>query len=1101
MNHTGEQREGSKLPIKLGDPTLKGGQTHRAWAPYFVLAVALLLTVLATYYVARTAEAKDQLKFQNAIEDIHDSIHDRLETYIALLRSGSALFSAGGQVSADQFHAFVDRLNLRSNYPGSQGIGFSVRVKPEERDALVASMRRRGVENFRIWPEGERPEYYSIVYLEPLDRRNRVAIGYDMFTEPERRGAMERARDTGHRAASGRVTLVQEIDEQKQAGFLIYVPVYRNGKVPDTVAERQASLEGFIYSPFRANDLLDEILSRQSRKSVDLQIFDGTELTPDHLLYRSNQSRGAADSSSYRPRFTATTTMDVAGRTWSLSFATRPEFDAVASGKGLAPPILLGGTLVSLVLFGVTLAQTRARQVAERSALELRQSEEAIRFQAHLLDTVEQSVIATDLNGTIIYWNKFAEALYGWPAAEATGRNIMEVTPAEATLGQATEIMSRLKAGKSWSGEILLRRRDGSTFPALVTDSPIYDDKGSLIGIIGVSTNISERKRAEEALREADQRALTEYERLLDRITGLGQALGTARDLATIFRALRDFAAASVPCAGIFISLYDPGRQVRTASYGWGDGVEFDVSGLPPMPVTTEGPNSRAVRTGQIIITDDYMSATKANPGVVVGPDNGLRPQSSLAAPMAVMGRIVGTIEVQSYERAAYKDEHVTAMRMAANLAAVAIENVQLFERESRARAAAEESNRMKDEFLATVSHELRTPLTAILGWSRMLTSGTLDGATSARAIQIIERNAKVQTQIIEDILDVSRIITGKLHLEFQPVELISVIEAAMNAVRPAVEAKGIQLEAVLDSGANVVFGDADRLQQVIWNLLSNAVKFTPGGGRIQVHLRNTGSSTELKVIDTGQGISREFLPYVFDRFRQADSMTARQHGGLGLGLAIVRHLVELHGGTVHAESPGEGQGATFTPRLPLAGKVMREGAVAEDVKALAEENVPVNHQTALGGLHVLVVDDEPDTLTMLTTILEERRVKVTTASSAGEAIKAIERSTPDILVSDIGMPDADGYELIRAVRRLESKRGGAIPAVALTAYAREEDRMRSLSAGYQIHLAKPVEPSELIAVLAELAGQHPNKPGGMGARVKGDSRSLRDDQNTRAGD
>lgn len=1079
MNPIDEQRKGSKLRIKSDDSALKTGQTHRAWAPYFVLAVALLLTVLATYYVAGTAEAKDQLKFQNSIEDIHDSIRSRLETYIALLRSGSALFAADGRVNRDQFRAFVNRLDLQSHYPGSLGIGFSVRVRPEEKGALVASMRQQGVENFRIWPEGERPEYYSIIYLEPLDRRNRVAIGYDMFAEPVRRDAMERARDTGQRAASGRVTLVQEIDEQKQAGFLICVPVYRNGKAPATITERQASLEGFIYSPFRANDLLDEILGRQSRKSVDLQVFDGTELTPDHLLYRSNRAGEAANSNSYQPRFTATTTMDVAGRIWSLSFATRPEFDAAASGKGLVPSILLGGTLVSLVLFGVTLAQARARRAAEYSALELRRSEEAIRFQAHLLDTVEQSVIATDLSGTIIYWNKFAEALYGWPAAEATGRNIMEVTPAEAALDQATEIMSRLTAGKSWTGEILVRRRDGTTFPALVTDSPIYDDKGALIGIIGASIDISERKRAEEALREADQRALIEYERLLDRITGLGQALGTARDLATIFRALRDFAVASVPCAGIFISLYDPERQVRTASYAWGDGIEFEVSKLPPMPVTTDGPNSRAVRTGQVIITDDYMSATKANPGIVVGPDNGLRPQSSLAAPMAVMGRIVGTIEVQSYERSAYKDEHVTAMRMAANLAAVAIENVRLFERESRARATAEESNRMKDEFLATVSHELRTPLTAILGWSRMLTSGTLNEATSARAIEIIERNAKVQTQIIEDILDVSRIITGKLHLEFQPVELISVIEAAMNAVRPAAEAKGIRLETALDSSANVVSGDANRLQQVIWNLLSNAVKFTPDGGRIQAHLQHTRSYVELKVMDTGQGISREFLPYVFDRFRQADSTTTRRHGGLGLGLAIVRHLVELHGGTVHAESPGEGQGATFTLKLPLLG--MKQAAGEGRAQPAAEDGAPVNRQTALGGLHVLVVDDEPDTLSMITTILEERKVKVTTALSAGEAIKAIERSMPDILVSDIGMPDADGYELIRMIRRLESKQGGNIPAVALTAYAREEDRMRSLSAGYQIHLAKPVEPSELIAVIADLAERYRNRPGGNG--------------------
>jgi signal transduction histidine kinase/ActR/RegA family two-component response regulator len=578
--------------------------------------------------------------------------------------------------------------------------------------------------------------------------------------------------------------------------------------------------------------------------------------------------------------------------------------------------------------------------------------------------------------------------------------------------------------------------------------------------------------RAEVASREGEERyrelMLTEYERLLERITSLAQTLGTARDLLTIFRGLRDFTVASVPCDGLFVSLYDPARDVRTACYGWGDDQEVDTAELPPMPITTEGPNSRAVRTGQIIITDDYMSVTRGHPAVIIGPDNGLRPQSSLVVPMTVMGRTVGTIEVQSYARTAYKEEHVTAMRMAANLTAVAIENVRLLERESNARAAAEESNRLKDEFLATVSHELRTPLTAILGWSRMLEAGGLDESVAARAIETIRRNAKTQSQIIDDILDVSRIITGNLYLDLQPIELAPVIEAAINVVRPTAEAKGIQIETEFDAQPAMVSGDSNRLQQVVWNLLSNAVKFTPSGGWVRVAVQHADSCIEIKVADNGQGIGPDFLPFVFDRFRQADSTTTRQHGGLGLGLAIARHLVEIHGGTVLAESAGEHEGATFTVRLPAVSSVMtrpRDDSLQFEMFAECP--------TALTGLHILLIDDDGDTLEMMAAALTSRDAKVTAALSADEAIARIKESRPDVIVSDIAMPGEDGYALLIRIRALDSDHARLIPAIAITAYAREEDRQRALSSGFQDYLTKPVELAQLISIISNLVGRN----------------------------
>jgi signal transduction histidine kinase/ActR/RegA family two-component response regulator len=563
-----------------------------------------------------------------------------------------------------------------------------------------------------------------------------------------------------------------------------------------------------------------------------------------------------------------------------------------------------------------------------------------------------------------------------------------------------------------------------------------------------------------------DERGVKEYERMLVRITDLAQAFGTARELQTIYSALREFTVASIPCIGIFISLYDPERDVRTAAYAWGDNQDVDVSQLPPMPISKDGPNSRAVRTGQFIITDDYMALMRGHPTVPVGENNGLMPQSSLVVPMAVMGRITGTVEVQSYELAAYKEEHVTALRMAANLAAVAIENVQLLERERLARADAEDASRMKDDFLATVSHELRTPLTSMLGWMYMLRSSSLDEEARTRALDTIERNARLQAQIVDDILDVSRIITGKLHMEAQPVDLASLIETSINAVRPAAAAKEIRIETELEAAPQLVAGDANRLQQVFWNVFSNAVKFTPRGGQVTIRLSCVESQVEIKVTDTGQGISKDFLPYVFDRFRQADSSTTREHGGLGLGLAIVRHLVELHGGTVRAESLGEGSGATFILMLPLVCKRVSDDDAATQARADERDRI----LAPLAGVHVLVVDDEADTLEIMKAMLESYAAEVTVAASVREALAELERAWPDVLVSDIGMPVEDGYDLIRQVRRIESERGMHVPAIALTAYTREEDRARSLAEGYEEYLPKPVEPSELIETIARLA-------------------------------
>jgi len=930
----------------------------RGILPYLILLLGFCFTLLVYHYFSKLINEQDRSNFERSVQEIEDRVRLKIETSIALLRAGTGLFAASDSVEANEFERFVQQIQLEKNYPGVLGIGFSRRFSPQQMADVVSEMHRQGINDFKVWPQDSpRSEYNAILYLQPATRPNQGAIGFDMRTEGVRRQAMDTARDSGKPTASGRVQLVQERDLQvKQEGFLIYMPLYRENAPLDTVEHRREALLGFVYSPYRVGDFINQAIAEKNY-DVSLVVYDGTETTPDNVL-----SPPATETNS-ESLFNENRQLVVADRVWTLAYATKPSFEQHSSRSLLKYTVIFGG-LLSLLFFAVTRAEIRARTRAEQATEDVKESAATIR------------------------------------------ETLTERERAEAALRETAQ-----------------------------------------------------------ALRDANERALLEYERLLERIKALAQALGTARELNDIYRALRQFTNVSVPCNGFFVSLYDAVRDVRTCCYGWADGLELDISELPPMPVTNTGPNSRAVRTREVVITNDYMRATQSSPGVVVGPDNGLRPDSSMAVPMAVMGRIIGTIEVQSYEKGVYRPEHATAMSMAANLTAVAIENVRLLNLERTAREAAEESNRLKDEFLATVSHELRTPLTAILGWSRLLEGGTLDDAVTQQAVETIWRNAKAQAQIVDDILDVSRIITGNLYLDLHPLQVVPVVENAINVVRPTADAKGIKIETYFDRAAAMISGDANRLQQVVWNLLSNAVKFTQSGGRVCAKVSQVTGAVEVSVSDTGQGINQEFLPYVFDRFRQADSTTTRQHGGLGLGLAIARHLVEIHGGTIRAESPGIGKGATFTIRLPVSEAATGKPLFVEQTQ-LAATQTP----QSLSGVNVLLVDDDSDTLRLMTTALTRRHANVTAVSSAVEAIRAITNKRPDVLVSDIAMPDEDGYGLIEKVRRLENGDTQRIPAVAITAYAKDEDRERALSAGFQIYLAKPIELTELISVVARAA-------------------------------
>ena len=396
-------------------------------------------------------------------------------------------------------------------------------------------------------------------------------------------------------------------------------------------------------------------------------------------------------------------------------------------------------------------------------------------------------------------------------------------------------------------------------------------------------------------------------------------------------------------------------------------------------------------------------------------------------------------------------------------------EREQLLEAERAARSEAERVSIMKDEFLATLSHELRTPLSAILGWSQLLAFGKSDEAEIRKGLDAIERNARAQTQLIDDLLDMSRIISGKVRLDVQWTDLASVVDLAVESVRPSAEAKQIRLRKIIDPRAGPVSGDPTRLQQIVWNLLTNAIKFTPKGGKVDVLVERVNSHLEVTIHDSGLGIKPEFLPLIFERFRQADSSTTRTHGGLGLGLSIVKNLVELHGGTIHAKSDGESQGATFIVSLPVAAI---RGSERREHPTTPKRTVLDDGQLQLAGIRVLVVDDEPDARDLLQRVLGQCDAEVTTAKNAEEALVLVRAQKPDVIVSDIGMPEKDGYQFIREVRNLPASDGGRIPAIALTAFARSEDRTRAMLAGYQVHISKPIEPQELIATVGSLTGR-----------------------------
>jgi PAS domain S-box-containing protein len=643
-----------------------------------------------------------------------------------------------------------------------------------------------------------------------------------------------------------------------------------------------------------------------------------------------------------------------------------------------------------------------------------------------------------------------------------------------------------IRSGDPFEMEYPIRGADHTYRWFLTRVNPVRDRHGKVLRWFGTNTDVDEVKRAEQALREESH--------VLELLNSTGTALSSTRDLRSLLQAATD-AATGIAGARQGAFLYHAGNDgdssnmftLYTVSGGSPSGFEaFGAAG----PNGLFGPG-RADRPAGLIRSGDVTHDARFGETTPFGlPAGHPAVRSYLAVPVvAHSGELLGTMFFGHPEADVFSERTERIVRGIAAQAAVAIDNARLYEAaqraaeerkvllesERQARAEAERTSQMKDEFLATLSHELRTPLSAILGWAQVLRRGSRDQNDLQKGLQTIERNARAQAQLIEDLLDMSRITSGKVLLDMQAVAPASFIDAAIETVRPAADAKNIRIEKHYVADPGLVAGDPARLQQIVWNLLSNAIKFTPRDGLVSIELARNESSVSVTVRDNGVGIRPEFITHVFERFRQADASMTRRHGGLGLGLAIVKHLVEQHGGTVRAESAGEGKGASFTIELPLAKQQPPTTRSARAAMILPTPATPEMTVLDLSGVNVLVVDDDRDARELIKRILSDCGAVVRIAASARDAFALFKESAPNLLISDLGMPEVDGFELLDWVRHLDREQGSQVPAIALTAFARSEDRLSALEAGFSAHISKPVEPSELIATVASVVG--PSSP------------------------
>jgi len=728
-------------------------------------------------------------------------------------------------------------------------------------------------------------------------------------------------------------------------------------------------------------------------------------------------------------------------------------------------------------------------------------------LRATAFDRVAVGIAVSTLDGRLVDTNAKCAQILGYTQDELRGRTFLEITHPD-DVGSSQQAMEQLldRRISALTFEKRYLRKDGSEVWSSTTVTLLESTDGEPLQFIGVIEDIGARKQAETALQDEA--------RILEVLNQTGRTLGATLDVRALLQAVTDAATelSGAQFGAFFYNISEAppptDEHQGSASLGQylpsrpsggevsGDAFQlYTLSGAPreafekfgrPRATALFGPTFRGEG---IIRCDDVLQDPRYGhfPPHRGMPAGHLPVRSYLAVPVrSVSGEVLGGLFFAHSKIGMFTERSERLIAGVASQAGIALDNARLYEiarkaadersalleSERAARNAAERMSEMKGDFLATLSHELRTPLNAIVGWAQILRTRPADAGQLAKGLETIERNARVQAQLIEDLLDMSRITSGKLRLDIQRLHPAAVVEAAVETVRTAADAKSIRLELLIDPSAGPISADPGRLQQVMWNLLSNAIKFTPRGGTVQVLLQRVDSHVEMNVADSGCGVKAEFMPHLFERFRQGDNPTTRGHGGLGLGLSIVKSLVELHGGTVIATSAGENQGTTISVTLPLTVVHQPDGGERPHPTSALPPEPSDFVSMELAGLTVLVVDDQPDARELILRVLEDCSARVLTAGSAEEAVPLVESGRPDVLITDIGMPGADGYELLRRVRELGPARGGRVPAIALTAFARSEDRTRALRSGFMVHVSKPVDPSELVATVAAVAGR-----------------------------
>lgn len=1030
---------------------------HDFHAPVVILVTTSIFAFVMTVVVQQNVELSEAERLNKISEAVRTKISRTTENYLNGLMQTRGLFEAYREVRKDQFRRFVGSFDVRKVFPGMQGLGYSAKVDASEKGAFIRAARRDDPE-FKMWPANAGREHHTVLYIEPLDERNKRAVGFDMYSDAVRRQAMIRARDTGLPAATSKVTLVQETGVENQAGFLVYIPVYKSGTFRSTIEQRRKNLQGFVYGAFRTGDLFRSVLEslpEARENALGIEVYDG-ERKPANLLFRNLDKAHFEEVSDARRRLIK---IEVAGEPWTIALSEGAAFHGSLS-RLLPVFTLAGGLLLSLLLYGMTSSVRKQAEVEKALAEQEKRARVQIGESAAILDTLLRAAPTglgfVDKSFRFVHINDVLAKMFGVDVGLGSGRLVLDVVP-----DLAPRIEQHLKKVIDTGEPLLECEIHGKTFATgqqnhdwLFSYYPVKDSEGRHIGIGVLVNDYTERKLAQN-----NQRQLVEATARLSSFVDYQQTLNAA-------------AQSPLPVQGDWatLDLLEDNfvRRVAIAKINESGVVEVEAKDerFAVDPLSQRG-ISLVMRSGEPQI---YPSLTPellpclALHNLQMSHLSSLGLKSAIVVPLLSHGKVVGTLtaaRVNENER--YTEQSLEFFEELARRASISIENASLFRN-------AEGANRAKDEFLATLSHELRTPLNAIVGWADLLEEEKSNPEVFAQGVEALKRNAKAQEELINDLLDVSRIISGKLVLDLRSTDISSLVKSAVEAVRFTAHEKSITLECDLPASELYVQCDARRVQQIVWNLLTNALKFTPANGRVFIEARQEGETIRIRVADTGQGIEPQFLPHVFDRFRQQDGSITRRYGGLGLGLAIARHISELHGGRISVSSEGKGKGATFEVELPAY-------AIASHTEpplyVAKEDHLPARPITAvprLNDLKVLVVDDAPDVRVLVSTALSRVGAKVETVESGKAALKRLQEKEFDILISDIGMPDMDGYELMTRARTLQPFVTRQISSIALSAYVREEERNRALDAGFDLHVAKPVNLSDLVTKVSRLA-------------------------------